>query len=185
MTAGWSRAFGEGLGGGPAKTWWCGLAARPIERSRRFMHLRLSQARRRAPRLRSGARGRYQPRAAMGGFRPAGFRHLRFSPARRRAPRLRLGVARPGRAACFDGWAPARVTCECAALLSHPGRCADDELWLTGLLLVGGVGGDGAEGRESLRCLKRKAHKVWRPAKPGHDVFPVLSSVHAHSGAER
>jgi hypothetical protein len=183
VTARWS--FGDGLGGGSAKTWWCGLAARPIERSRGFRHLRFSRARRRAPRLRSGARGRHDRRAAMGGFRPAGFRHLRFSQARRRAPRLRLGVVRPGRAACFDGWAPARVTCECAALLSHPGRCADDELWLTGLWLVGGVGGDGTEGRENLRCLKRKAHKVWRPAKPGHNVFPVLSSVHAHSGAER
>ena len=26
MTARLVQAFGEGLGGGPAKTWWCGLA---------------------------------------------------------------------------------------------------------------------------------------------------------------
>jgi hypothetical protein len=123
--------------------------------------------------------------AAREDIAPNGLQHLRFSPTYHRAPRLRSGVARSGPAACFDGRAPARVTCERAALLTRQGRCADDRLWLAGLWLVGGVDGDGTECRENLRCLKRKAHKVWRPAKPGHNVFPVLSSVHAHSGAER
>ena len=118
--------------------------------------------------------------AARVDFAPKGFEHLRFSPTYQRARRLRSEGARPGIAACFDGRDPARVTCERAVPLSRCRRCTAHRLWL-----VGGAGGDGTECREDLRCLKRKAHKVWRLAKPGHNVFPVLSSVHARAAAER